>query len=313
MKWKQFRGKVRKAVFSSSDRRTMTSMLAAGARNGDIAAAFGVSESRIVIEVATHGLRPDGLSSKPPRRDADGDMVWPQEAVDFVLKRHRDGASGAEIAAETTARFGRPRTRNSIISLIRRRLPSSEKRPDVISSAVTRRARISAVEKDAAARRDGRSHGYGAISIKANRTDRIGVKPPQKVTRLSVRHAAAMADAPRLAAVGDELLPAGQQPVGCRFIEGDVSASRCDDPTEGGWRYCQRAPAAGAVYCPAHAAACLTASDAVRRFALEMNGTPDAIAAAVADRFGIEISPYTVRAWRGWRRRAAANQTRAAV
>lgn len=227
-------------------------------------------------------MRPGAAAAPEPRAS-----IWNEETTRFVADRWRAGDSAAEIVRALAARGVRT-NRSAVIGKVHRQ-------------KIIRGGRDKPSPPPAKA-------GFGSGTVSA------AAAPPQKRGRPSNLKGRALPaedwdwrepppldlKTPRLAAEGDRFLPAGQQPVGCRFIEGRPSSSREDDPAAGGWRFCQRPQIEGKRYCADHQRLCFGAPPplgvvegaVLRRFILSAPGDPEAIAAAVKARFGV---PYSVR------------------
>lgn len=295
--------------FDRTDHAQIRQALARRERQIDIAELFGVSVARLSTEIKNNKLG-DGLEFV--RGVAGGADIaearkWPPDVVEFLKKRWNDGASASEISRELGEKMDYCASRSSVIGKLYRmglgtRSPSAPRKvaaavssPENHGRAPSRHSCFSSPSRRAhfsGPSREGRQMNPKGVSVGPN---------PVNFPLVST-------DAPRLAAQGDEFLAAGQQPVGCRYIEGDISPSLSDDPSKGGWRYCQRAQVEGSSYCAAHNDRAATNAGQWRRFILTSKLPADKCATAVAEKFGVEVTAAAVirmqRAARAYRGRA---------
>lgn len=223
--------------------------------------------------------------------------LWDIEgAVDRFKSLWNDGVSASDIAKILTGEFGIRISRNAAIGKAHR-----------LKLTVGTRQKPSAPKRIEAAGTRGKANNprgrLGGDFLKSSEINPNFTEP----SPIAVKGR-------RVKAVADDFLAAGQQPVGCRYVDGLVSASRSDDIEAGGWRYCQRPQRPGSAFCPTHHALCRTAGDAVKDFALSMKkATPAAVAAAIEVEFGIEVTTQTIRGWRAWATRKSARLDREAA
>lgn len=146
-------------------------------------------------------------------------MEWTEERVERLHGLAKEGRSSREIAERLSSEFGETVSKSAVIGKAYRegiRLPLS--------------------------RSDGPKMASRRVKKKRGATDPKPHKP-QKIKTTARRlegEAFIMHDR--------EITSAGQDAIGCRYIEGHV------DKSLDGWRYCQRATDGGGYFCDAHRA-----------------------------------------------------------
>lgn len=287
--------------FTDADRARIREALARGVKQREIAGFFGCDASRIRREIVEHGLAVERATVCKRGENAKC-AAWSEAAVAILNQMWNDGKSAEQIARALTTRLDRKISRNAVIGKAHRLgLTQTTRQPPSPPGMRAEGLGAAGTRGKANNPRGKRSHGPPPAGDfgKSDKAAPGFREPPIRALA-----------APRLAAVADDFLAAGQQPVGCRYVEGAVSASVSDDPQADGWRYCQRQPRAGSSFCPAHHAACKTAGDDLKDFALAMGAAPvNEIIAAIEQKFGVDVSRSTIR---GWRSSATRKEARAA-
>lgn len=158
----------------------------------------------------------------PPKPASRSYKRWTEAEDALIARLYRNGETGVEIARRISAARQSRVTRCAVLGRLDR-LGVTKSGASVNETCVQSAKLRSRLGRAPRRRAD---ENFQDPTLKA----RVAGLPPLAEKRLS--------DAPH-------------EPVGCRFIEGEVLAA---DGKDGGWRYCNRAPEDGSRWCPHHRA-----------------------------------------------------------